>query len=74
MKGCLSQFVTEIISDSNNTVVLTMDRKYILCDISIMLMACYVGPEGNPLYKSTDHEKDALLSQSEKLFAAQNRK
>lgn len=45
-----------------------MDKKYILCDIGIMLMACYVGLERNPLYKSTDHEKDAILSQSEKLL------
>lgn len=45
-----------------------MDRKYILCDIGIMLMACYVGLEGNPLYELTDHEEDAILSQSEKLL------
>ena len=71
IKKSLEQYVKEIHSDCGNAVAVRINKSLLKSDKDIVLVGCYIVPEGGPLYESTQL-KDGIAILEESLLNALN--
>jgi exonuclease III len=61
VKKCLEHFVEEIKLDCANAVAVKLNKRVLGTDKDIVLVGCYIVPEGGPLYNNTDLQDGIVI-------------
>ena len=68
VKNSLSPFVKEIkLDNTNNMIAILIDKKVFNADKDVVLVACYIPPEGSPVYNNLEI-KDGILILEENIL------
>lgn len=61
IRKCLVKYVKKVVLGYDNTVAIRFDKSVFGVDKDIVMIGCYVVPEGGPAYKHTDLDDGILI-------------
>ena len=69
IKKCLEHFVEEIKLECNNAVAVKLSKTVLETDKDVVVVGCYIAPEGSPVYNNTELEDGVMMLEESVLHA-----